>query len=134
MFKPLFALWIFLASLSLAAPPASAQSSIIPVSAAIHQIRYQVQQQHLSVLSSQPLQPNISYLSDTSPQRIVVDLPDAVFPAVHQEIVPTNSAIDRIRVSQFENSPPKVRMVLDLRSPLLWQRLAVRVLPDPGRV
>lgn len=118
MFKPLFALWIFLASLSLAAPPASAQSSIIPVSAAIHQIRYQVQQQHLSVLSSQPLQPNISYLSDTSPQRIVVDLPDAVFPAVHQEIVPTNSAIDRIRVSQFENSPPKVRMVLDLRSPL----------------
>lgn len=118
MFKTLFVLWIFLSSLSLAAPSADAQSSIIPVSAAIHQIRYQVQQQHLSVLSSKPLQPDIRYLSDTSPQRIVVDLPHAVFPAVHQEIIPINSPIDRIRVSQFENSPPKVRMVLDLSSPL----------------
>lgn len=115
MFKPLL-LCLFLWSLF--STQAQAQSTLTPVSTAIHQIRYQTQQQHLSLLSSQPLQPDIHYISDSKPQKIVVDLPDTVFPNVHQEIIPTDSRIDRIRISQFENNPPKVRMVLDLRVPL----------------
>lgn len=120
MFKPLFILCCLLWSWSGYLSPALAQtqSTITPLSTAIHQIRYQTQQQHLSVFSSQPLQPDVRYISDSVPQKIVVDLPDTVFPNVHQEIVPSDSRIDRIRISQFENNPPKVRMVLDLRAPL----------------
>ncbi len=115
MFKPLL-LCLFLWSVF---PfQVQAQSAMSPVSTAIHQIRYQTQQQHLSLLSSQPLQPDIHYISDSKPQKIVVDLPDTVFPTVHQEIIPTDHRIDRIRISQFESNPPKVRMVLDLRVPL----------------
>ncbi len=125
MFKSLFNFMVWGALFLLPLIPAGA-APLVPLpltepsdtQASIHQILYQPREQHLSVLSSRPIQPNVRYLSHTAPQKIVVDLPDTVFPSVHQEIKPTDPRIGRIRISQFENNPPKVRMVLDLNSPL----------------
>lgn len=94
----------------------------------IQAVAYVPGQQIVRVLSSQPLSPRIQYLSDRTPAKIVVDLPNSVFPPVKQEI-PGSQAIDKIRISQFQNSPPAVRMVLDLTSQL---EVGVQSLPVDG--
>lgn len=93
----------------------SAQESL-PVD--VQAVEFDQQQQTVKVLSSQPLSPKIQYLSDVSPAKIVVDLPNAVFRPVKQQIEAGSKAIEKIRISQFQNKPPAVRLVLDLSAPL----------------
>lgn len=88
----------------------------------IKNISFDSRQQVLTVLSSDPLTPKIQYLVDQQPGKIVLDLPNSIFPPVRQELAAAGS-IEKIRVSQFQNQPPTVRMVLDLLRPL---EIAVR--------
>lgn len=88
-----------------------------PVSS-IQDVAFDPGSQMVKLLSSAPLSPRIQYLSDNQPGKIVLDMPNSVFPRVKQEIPAGGSAIDKIRVSQFQNSPPSVRLVLDLAAAL----------------
>lgn len=83
---------------------------------AIQSIRFDTPRQVLTVISSSQISPQIQYLKN--PQKIVLDLPDTVFPSVHQEISNAAAGIDRIRISQFQSEPPTVRMVMDLNYPM----------------
>ena len=51
-----------------------------------------------------------------SPNRVVVDLSGVTLalPASQRQIAPSHPLVERIRVAQFQVSPPKVRMVLDV--------------------
>lgn len=82
---------------------------------AIQSIRFKARDQHLILLSSAPLTPDIQYLQN---RKIVLDLPNTVLPQVHHEITEASDAIARIRISQYQNKPPAVRMVMDLQGPL----------------
>ncbi|HEY9842420.1 MAG TPA: N-acetylmuramoyl-L-alanine amidase [Candidatus Obscuribacterales bacterium] len=118
MFRPLFAM---LALLLFACLGVSAQempaARPLPVSS-IQEVAFDPTRQVVRLLSSEVLVPKIQYLSETSPGKIVLDLPNAIFPRVKQEIAAASPAIDKIRISQFQNAPPTVRMVLDLARPL----------------
>ncbi len=83
---------------------------------AIRSIRFDVPAQVLTVISSSQISPQIQYLKN--PQKIVLDLPDTVFPSVHQEIPNSATGIENIRISQFQSDPPTVRMVMDLQYPM----------------
>ena len=83
---------------------------------AIQSIRFDVPHQVLTVISTSQISPQIQYLKN--PQKIVLDLPDTVFPSVHQEISNSIAGIEKIRISQFQNQPPTVRMVMDLQYPM----------------
>ncbi|MGV3525682.1 MAG: N-acetylmuramoyl-L-alanine amidase [Candidatus Sericytochromatia bacterium] len=67
-------------------------------------------------MSSRPLTPKVQYLLDQKPGKIVVDMPNSVFPPVRQEISPGEAGIGKIRISQFQHDPPAVRLVLDLNA------------------
>jgi N-acetylmuramoyl-L-alanine amidase CwlD len=111
---PLSLLWM-LAPLwfALFVPVAHAQPT-----ADIQSVRFSTTQNRLTLLSSERLSPQIRYLDEVNNPRIVIDLPDAVFQPVRQEINSRAGGIDRIRISQFSSSPPAVRMVLELQAPL----------------
>ncbi|MBF2053809.1 MAG: N-acetylmuramoyl-L-alanine amidase [Candidatus Sericytochromatia bacterium] len=85
---------------------------------AIQGVQFNRQAQILTLTSSEQLAPQIQYLKADYPGKIVLDIPNAVFPQVHQEIQAASQAINRIRISQFRNDPPTVRMVLDLQKPM----------------
>jgi hypothetical protein len=90
----------------------------------------------LEVVSSRPLVPVIKKLEN--PPRLVVDLPGALAPANKKRIDFSNQQVKGIRLNQYQNAPPVVRIVLDLASPVefSWDaagnRLAVRLhVPQP---
>lgn len=112
IFRPLF---VFMALMLTLCFELSAQEAL--PSSTIKTIAFDSRQQVLTVLSSEPLAPKVQYLADQQPGKIVLDLPNAVFPPVRQEL-PASGAIDKIRISQFQNQPPTVRVVLDLLRPL----------------
>jgi len=86
-------------------------------------IQFNVQAQVLTLQSSFQVIPKIQYFQEQKPGKIVLDIPNTIFPQVHQEIQTSSRAIERIRISQFQNNPPMVRMVLDLQQPF---EIAVR--------
>ena len=51
-----------------------------------------------------------------SPSRVVVDLSGVTLalPASQRQFTPFHPLVERIRIAQFQVSPPKVRMVLDV--------------------
>jgi AMIN domain len=74
----------------------------------------------VEILSSRPLVPAISTLDN--PPRLVIDLPNADVPSAllsgGNQIDPTGQEIRRIRVNQYQNSPPVARVVVDLVKPI----------------
>ena len=89
----------------------------------------------LEVLFSQPLAPSISKLQN--PLRLVVDLPNAHFSMGQKRIDFRSDQVNGVRVSQYQNAPPVVRIVLDLARAVnfTWDaagnRLMVRLRAQP---
>ena len=89
----------------------------------------------LEILSSQPLVPVISKLQN--PLRLVVDIPNARFSMGQKRIDFRSDQVNGVRVSQYQNAPPVVRIVLDLARAVsfTWDaagnRLMVRLRAQP---
>jgi hypothetical protein len=93
----------------------------------------------VEILSSRPLVPAISTLDN--PPRLVIDLPNANLPNAlvsgnnNRTGVPSGE-IRRLRINQYQNSPPVTRVVVDLLEPVghTWDaagnRLMVRLHPS----
>lgn len=90
----------------------------------------------LEIVSSRPLTPQIQVVEN--PLRLVVDLPGSTVGAVRTRLPFRNDQIKRIRLSQYQTSPPVCRMVLDLAAPVLYawdatgDRLRIRIRADKG--
>ncbi len=100
------------------APQASVASSPAnePVAkvAAIKSFRI-IQEQNgpaVEILSTQPLVPAIQQIND--PPRLVIDLPNARLETSYKRINIQADQIDILRADQFQQSPPVVRVVVDL--------------------
>jgi len=83
------------------------------------------------------LTPKISTLK--SPDRLVIDLPNAV-PESRPHNIPVHAAdVNMVRMSQYQAEPPTTRVVLDLRGPQDFQlaslndRLVVKLRPLASR-
>ena len=89
----------------------------------------------VEILSSRPLVPAISTLEN--PPRLVIDLPNADLPSALQSannrIDSPSQEIRRVRINQYQNTPPVARVVVDLLKPVghTWDaagnRLMVRL-------
>jgi hypothetical protein len=97
----------------------------------------------VEILSSRPLVPAISKLDN--PPRLVIDLPNADLPNADQENallsgnkdrIDSSPGVRRVRVSQYQNTPPVTRVVVDLLKPVghTWDaagnRLMIRLHPS----
>jgi len=92
----------------------------------------------VEILSSRPLVPVISKLDN--PPRLVIDLPNADLPNAvlsgnGTRIESSSQEIRRVRVNQYQNTPPVTRVVIDLLKPVghTWDaagnRLMIRLHP-----
>lgn len=54
----------------------------------------------------------------TSPERVVIDLRDAVFRLPDQETAVGEGGVSRVRIAQFQSRPAITRIVLDLSQPV----------------
>src|ERR1700687_3947962 len=75
----------------------------------------------VEILSSRPLVPLISKLDN--PPRLVIDLPNADLPNAlpsgnGTRIESSSQEIRRVRVNQYQNTPPVTRVVVDLLKPV----------------
>src|SRR5580704_2764671 len=93
----------------------------------------------VEILSNRPLVPVISSLDN--PPRLVIDLPDADVPngllsGGKNRIDSPSQEIRRVRINQYQNTPPVARVVVDLLKPVghTWDaagnRLMVRLRSD----
>ncbi len=94
------------------AAPAQAQALVASV---IQQLQYNSQEQMLGFVSSARPLPQIQYLPRELGRKVVIDLPDAVFPKVRDELITQIPGVEKVRISQFSSNPPAVRMVLDVK-------------------
>src|SRR5581483_4533226 len=67
----------------------------------------------IQILASRPITPIVQKLEN--PPRVVIDLPDALFSAVQKRITVNRQHIIEIRASQFQNTPPVTRVVVQLK-------------------
>jgi hypothetical protein len=72
----------------------------------------------VAIDASQPVTPQAQALS--GPDRIVIDLPDAV-PGKQLKDIPLHGALRSVRVGLFAAKPPVTRVVLDLKIPQKYQ-------------
>ncbi|MDR7468932.1 MAG: N-acetylmuramoyl-L-alanine amidase [Armatimonadota bacterium] len=70
----------------------------------------------LTVQASGPVQAETRRL--TNPERMVIDLRQAVFRLPDQETAVNAAGVARVRVAQFQARPPITRIVLDLTQPV----------------
>jgi type IV pilus assembly protein PilQ len=69
----------------------------------------------VEIRATGPLNPKVLTLK--SPDRLVIDLPNAV-PETRTHNIPVHAAdLNMVRMSQFQANPPTTRVVLDLKSP-----------------
>lgn len=70
----------------------------------------------LQILATIGTQPAYQMFRLNSPNRVVVDLSGVTLalPASQRQLTPSHPLVERIRVAQFQVSPPKVRMVFDV--------------------
>ena len=124
-------------------PPVSPRISAKPGSSAILRsvkVVSDAEGPALEIISSRPLQPAIESLDN--PPRLVIDLPDTRVPSPRQRIVVRREQIRGVRIKQFQQTPPVVRVVLDLTQPVGYstdeqgQRFLVRLRPmsEAGRM
>ncbi len=71
--------------------------------------------QAVEILSTKPLVPSIQAI--TSPDRVVIDLPNARIEAHSKRIAVQANQITALRADQFRVDPPVARIVVDLLSP-----------------
>jgi hypothetical protein len=89
------------------------------------------------ILSTRPLVPSIRAISD--PDRLVIDLPKARLETPEKRINVKADQIRAIRADQFQQSPPVVRVVVDLLAPRTYtwdaagNRLVVHLGKNPGQ-
>lgn len=98
------------------APTARALPTGTQVAASVSTLRsigFDPDSQILTLNASAPLTPRVK----ASENKLLIDLPQAVFPDQRKELAGTG-AIARIRVNQQSASPPLVRMELELNRPL----------------
>ena len=69
---------------------------------------------HVEIAASGAVTPKIMKL--TSPDRIVIDIPNSV-PATRREIAVNNGTVKSIRMSRYSLNPPATRVVVDLVAP-----------------
>ena len=69
----------------------------------------------VEVHSTGPVTPKVTRLS--SPDRLVLDLPNAVPVGVRRETMVNGPEVKDVRVGRFQNDPPVTRIVVDLNSP-----------------
>lgn len=87
----------------------------------------------VEIISSRPLIPAISQLEN--PQRLVIDLPNARLAGREKRLDLRGSAINGVRLSQYQQDPPVARVVVDLSKPVAFtwdaagNRLMVRLHP-----
>jgi hypothetical protein len=67
----------------------------------------------VQITASRAVKPRLSRLDN--PIRIVIDLPEAVLPGGLRRIPVENQAISEVRASQWKQSPPIARIVVQLR-------------------
>jgi hypothetical protein len=75
----------------------------------------------VEILSSRPLIPDINKLEH--PSRLVIDLPNADLPSAllsgsNKRIDFQSDEISRVRINQYQNTPPVARVVVDLLKPI----------------
>jgi hypothetical protein len=70
----------------------------------------------LEILSSGPLNPTLESLD--RPLRLVIDLPDTRVSCPRKPLRVDSDQISRVRVNQFQQTPPVARVVLDLIQPV----------------
>ncbi len=71
--------------------------------------------QAVEILSTKPVVPSIQAI--TSPDRVVIDLPNARMDARTKRITVQANQITTLRADQFRANPPVARIVVDLLSP-----------------
>ena len=69
----------------------------------------------VEILSTKPLIPSIQAIS--SPDRLVIDLPNAQLETQQKRISVQADQISALRADQFQQNPPVVRVVVDLLAP-----------------
>jgi N-acetylmuramoyl-L-alanine amidase len=95
------------------APSASAQTLVAGV---IQKLQYDTRAQMLGFISSARTIPQVQYLPSAAGRKVVIDLPDTIFPQVRDELEQHIPGVEKVRISQFTSNPPAVRMVLDVES------------------
>lgn len=96
--------------------PANASKVIVPK---IHTISYDNQLKSLTILSNGKILPELNYHIQN--KKAVIDIPQSIFAPKYQEIKTFNQHYSNIRISQFTNHPPKVRIVYDLEQNIAFQ-------------
>jgi N-acetylmuramoyl-L-alanine amidase len=80
------------------------------------------------VVSTHPVQASQHTLH--SPERVVIDIPDAVFLPVKKSLDVDDGLVVQVRAAQFHQNPNVVRIVIELARP---SQFAVRPGPESGR-
>ena len=73
----------------------------------------------LEIDSTQPVKPQTLVIS--SPDRLIVDLPYSVPGPSLRPLIVSTGAVKGIRVGLYKSKPPVTRVVVDLKSPQLYQ-------------
>src|SRR5271170_367905 len=69
----------------------------------------------VEILSTKPLVPSIQAIKN--PDRLVIDLPNALLETSEKRISIDADEIKAMRANQFQQNPPVTRVVLDLLAP-----------------
>jgi len=87
----------------------------------------------VEILSTLPLRPQIKLIND--PTRLVIDLPNARIDMVQKRIEIQADRISALRASQFQETPPVARVVVDLLAPRTfeWKALGNRLVVHLGK-
>jgi type IV pilus assembly protein PilQ len=90
----------------------------------------------VEISASAPLTPKTSKLTD--PDRVVVDLPNAIPAGRPRSIVVNGADIKSVRMGQFQQDPPVTRVVVDLAGAREYElvpagnKLVLKVRPEPS--
>jgi N-acetylmuramoyl-L-alanine amidase len=82
----------------------------------------------VAVVATHPVQASQRTLHD--PERVVIDIPDAVFLPVKKSLDVDDGLVVQVRAAQFHQNPNVVRIVIELARP---SQFAVRPGPESGR-
>ena len=110
-------------ALACALVPAEAQAAHTPAVRSVAVVNQTPLQ--LQIQTSAAVVPQSQVIS--GPERLVIDIPNAVPGATLRGIAVNRGAVKRVRVSLFSTTPPVTRIVVDLNAPQ-WYRIA----PNPA--